>query len=284
MRTGALVSPNVRREAREYLVGWALGAIGDLFHDHGFSADTSYEPDTTGQRRSYVEQFYRRVDWTNREQVERILLAFEALIDDAEAKESMDAGAAAAAWSERFTKQLARDGFDRNDFGRLTPRWTSLSAAALAALPAESAIPVLLRRMWDNVDDDPDAAIGAAKEAVEAAAKHILIVSGESVGDAEKMPGLISRAQDALGVHAKAVDIEKPSSDAIRSILSSLSKVALGVNELRRDYGTGHGRPERPAGLSGRHARLAAQSADAWVRFMLETAEVRNAESDTEAS
>jgi hypothetical protein len=280
----ALVSANVRREAREYLVGWTLREIGDLFHDHGFSADTNFEPGTSGERRTYVEQFYKAVDWTDRTDVEQMLQVFEALIDNAEARELNDHYSASAGWSARFTRLLARDGFDRDDVGRLRPRWTSLSARAIDALPTESAIPMLLRRMWANVEDDPDAAIGAAKEAIEATAKHILTAAGEPVGDAEKMPGLIARAQDALGVHAKAVDGSKRAADSIKTILGSLSKVALGVNELRRDYGTGHGRPRRAAGLTVRHARLAAQSADAWVRFMLDTAKARAGDLSSHAS
>lgn len=281
MHQPALISPNVRRAAREYLVNWTLGEIGDLFHDHGFSADRTHDPQTSGQRRSYVEQFHAAIDWTDREQVERVLGIFEALLDDAERREATEAYAANALWSQKFARMLARDGFDRDDVGRLRPRWVSLSATAL---PAESAIPMLLRRMWDNVDDHPDAAIGAAKEVIEATAKHILIEAGEAVGDAEKMPGLIARSQDALGVHARAIDTSKRGADSIRAILKSLSTVALGVNELRRDYGSGHGRATRSRGLNSRHARLAAQASDAWVRFMLDTAAARSCETASEAS
>lgn len=282
MGTNHLVSANVRREAREYLVGWTLREIGDVFHDHGFSADTSYDPRTGGERRTYVEQFYVTVDWSDRGQVDRMLSVFEAIIDADEVREANDPSP--LPWSERFIRLLARDGFDRDDIGRLRPRWVSLSASTIEALPSDSAIPMLLRRMWDNVDDDPDASIGAAKEAIEATAKHVLLQAGERLGDAEKMPGLIARSQDALGVHAKSVDGSKQAADAIKTVLGSLAQVALGVNELRRDYGSGHGRPKRAAGLSGRHARLAAQAADAWVRFMLDTAEAREQSTDRRAS
>lgn len=282
MNDSHLVSANVRREAREYLVGWTLREIGDVFHDHGFSADTTYEPSTGGERRTYVEQFYVSVDWSDREQVERMLSVFEAIIDAAEIREANDPGP--SAWSEHFIRLLARDGFDRDDVGRLRPRWVSLSARTIEALPSDSAIPMLLRRMWDNVGDDPDASIGAAKEAIEATAKHVLLQAGETLGVAEKMPALIARSQDALGVHARSVDGSKQAADAIKTVLGSLAQVALGVNELRRDYGSGHGRPKRAAGLSGRHARLAAQAADAWVRFMLDTAEAREQTTDRRAS
>ena len=279
-----LVSPNVRREAREYLVGWTLREIGDLFHDHGFSADLQHDPGTSGERRTYVEQFYVRIDWSNRAQVEQALGIFEALLDDAERHETQDPSAASSPWSIKFSRVLARDGFDRDDAGRLRARWTSLSSSMLVSLTPASAIPMLLRRMWESVEDDPDAAIGAAKEAIEATAKHVLLGAGATVGDAEKMPSLIARAQDQLGVHAKSVDPEKRGSETIRSILGSLSAVALGINELRRDYGSGHGRPVRSRGLGSRHARLAAQAADAWVRFMLETSALAASGQDSEAS
>jgi hypothetical protein len=65
------------------------------------------------------------------------------------------------------TFALARDLIEHDDVGRLRPRWASISSEAIAELPVDSAIPMLLRRMWDNVDDDPDVAIGAAQELVE---------------------------------------------------------------------------------------------------------------------
>ncbi len=266
-----LVSVNVRREAREFLVGWTLREIGDLFLSHGFTADAGHDPQLSGERRTYVEQFYNTIDWTDRSQVEAVLHVFEALIDAAETREVHDLYAESAMWSEKFTRLIARDGFERDEVGRLRPRWGSLTAESIEALPAESAIPMLLRRMWDNVEEDPDAAIGAAKEAIEATAKHVLEAAGQQFERGEKMPALIARAHEVLGVHARAVDTSKQSSDSIKTVLGSLAKVALGVNELRRDYGSGHGRPMRVAGLKSRHSRLAAQSADAWVRFMLDT-------------
>jgi hypothetical protein len=108
-----LVSVNVRREAREYLVGWTLREIGDLFHDHGFSADMTHDPQTSGERRTYVEQFYSVVDWSDRDQVERMLPVFEALLDDADSRETTDANAASAMWSAKFARLLSRDGFER---------------------------------------------------------------------------------------------------------------------------------------------------------------------------
>ncbi|HET6836309.1 MAG TPA: hypothetical protein VFH30_20785 [Acidimicrobiales bacterium] len=138
-----LISPNVRREAREFLVGWTLREICDLFHDHGFSADYGHEPATSGERRSLVQQFYATVDWCNREHVEGMLGVFEALIDAAESFEQIDASAASANWSEKFSRMLARDGFDRDEVGRLQARPAEvfgIEGAAPAAAGADDAL------------------------------------------------------------------------------------------------------------------------------------------------
>lgn len=259
-----LISPNVRREAREAMVGWTLAEIGDVFHDHGFSADLEHDPGTGGQRRTYVEQFYVKIDWFDRAEMEQVLGVYESVLDSGPAE-----------WGEKFMGMLARDGVRRDGTGRLRPRWAS-TGGLIDALPAESAIPILLGRMWDSIEDDPDAAIGAAKEVIEATAKHLLVSAGESLASAEKMPALIARSQKLLDVHPTSVAPTKDGADTIKEILGALSKSALGVNALRRDYGTGHGRPTRHSGLNARHARLAAQAADAWVRFMLDTSVARS--------
>ena len=265
MATKPLLAPNVRREARECLVGWTLAEIGDLFHDHGFSADTSHDPGTSGQRRTYVEQFYVNIDWNNRDEIERLLGVFEAIIDAADDD-----------WAKKFVQQLARDGINRDASGRLRPRWFTTAGGSVDHLSPDSAIPILLERMWSNVEDDPDAGIRAAKEAIEATAKHLLANAGEQVSPTEKMPALIARAQKLLDVHPQSVAPTKEGADTIKAILGSLSQAALGVNALRRDDGTGHGRAQRHSGLNARHARLAAEAAAAWVRFMLDTEQARS--------
>jgi hypothetical protein len=205
-RPVSLISTRLRNDAREYLVGWTLGEIGDLFHAEGFSADTSYEPECSGQRRGYVEQFYVTIDWTSQDECRGVLRVFEALIDSAE-RAGDDYN---TAWRDGFVALLARDGFERDGLGRLRARWEALTSSSITSLSDESAIPTLLARMW--------------------------------------------------------------------KVLGALSQAALGVNELRNDYGSGHGRPHRASGLTPRHARLAAQSADTWVRFVLDTMHQRSGE------
>lgn len=267
----ALISRRVRTAARDRMVGWTLAEITDVFHDEGFSADLTYQLDVSGERRGLVEQFYRSVNWSDWDDCRGVLRVFEALIDAAVTRDQFNPMDGHLEWRDQFLQLLARDGFEPDDIGRLRARWESVTAASVAGLPAESSIPVLLRRMWDNVDEHPDAAIGAAKEAIEATAKHVLTEAGETLTGRESVPDLVARTQKTLDVHSSTVAPTKKGADTIKRTLAGLSQAALGVNDLRNDYGSGHGRPTRATGLSPRHARLAAQSADGWVRFMLDT-------------
>ena len=54
-------------------------------------------------------------------------------------------------------------------------------------------------------------------------------------------------------------------------VLSNLSQVAVGVAELRNEYGPDHGRTRPTGGLGPRHARLAAGTARTYCQFLLDT-------------
>ena len=58
-----------------------------------------------------------------------------------------------------------------------------------------------------------------------------------------------------------------------RNIEASLSQIAIGVAELRNQYGPDHGRAEMVTGLTSRHAHLAVGSASTYCRLLLETLE-----------
>lgn len=101
-----------------------------------------------------------------------MLRVYEALLDSA--ARSADNGD--SEWRDTFFALLARDGFERDQLGHLrAPVGDAHSPIHhRTGTGRESSIPVLLARMWDNIEDHPDAAIGAAKEAIEATAKHVL--------------------------------------------------------------------------------------------------------------
>ena len=82
--TRELISKRTRNEFREFLVGWTLREIEIEFQGADIGCDRDYEPEVSGQRRSFVEQYYRTLDFTKPADVRRLLAAYQSIIERAE--------------------------------------------------------------------------------------------------------------------------------------------------------------------------------------------------------
>jgi hypothetical protein len=148
---------------------------------------------------------------------------------------------------------------------------SSIVEPALSALTDAASIRDHLRRLVASVDADPRLAVSVAKDLVESTAKLILRERGEAYTDKEDLPPLVSRAQQALRLHAAGVPGDTDEAKALKTILASLTRLTQGVTELRNKVGVGHGRASVPEWVRPRHARLAAGAAGTWCNLMLET-------------
>lgn len=147
----------------------------------------------------------------------------------------------------------------------------AVARTALSALTDPAAIHDHLRRLERSIESDPRLAVSAAKDLVESTAKLILKQRGEKLSGRERLPSLIGRAQESLGLHPRNVDDASEEAASLRSILGSLQNLAQSVAELRNNVGVGHGREAIPTWVRPRHARLAASAATTWCNLMLET-------------
>lgn len=243
-------------------MGWVLGAIDDLFQGEGFLPGTS-TTEVSGQRRARVEQYYAPVNRDSPAHTARMLRVFEevlAALDQVEARDEL-------------VDLLARDGFAVDEVGRIRPSGDQSLASLVARSDLPSGVRVQIDRIQNTVDTDPEAAIGAAKELVEATTKYVLDTLDVSYGNAPKLPELVRLAQSALGVHPESVAPDRDGFETIKIILGSLAQLPIRLNDLRQPYGTGHGRPQRPSGLHPRHAHLAVGAAAVYCRFLLDTIE-----------
>ena len=77
--------------------------------------------------------------------------------------------------------------------------------------------------------------------------------------------------QKALKVHPDTIAPTAKGQETIVRMLSNLSQVAIGIAELRNEYGPDHGRTRSSEGLTARHAHLAAGAAHTYCHFLLET-------------
>ena len=142
----------------------------------------------------------------------------------------------------------------------------------ISKLRDPAAIREHLARLARTAVADPPLAIGTAKELVESTAKTVLEERGMQVRERDDLPALVTRAQEALGLHPSATLPGPDGTDAVKRILGGLISVASGLGELRnRGYGTGHGPKGERVGLKPRHARLAVNAAMTWCSLMLDT-------------
>ncbi len=127
-------------------------------------------------------------------------------------------------------------------------------------------------RIRQSIRDDPEQAIGSAKELIESILKAVLKIEGEHAG--EDIPTLLRRAQRELDLDPRTVGDDAPGKDTIRRTLSNLGQIVVGVAEVRNLYGTGHGR-HRSRELEIAHARLIVNAAVTLATFLVEIAHER---------
>lgn len=219
-----------------------------------------------GQRRGTFDRHTHGLDWTDPDQVRRVLSAFEEILSWAGDDD----------YRARLIGYLRRDGYDVDERGRIVPSaMVQLAELPLGELRDPSAITEHLDRIGRAADGDPALAISGAKALIEATTKMVLTELGESFEERSDVPSLVRATQKALGLHPETVAPTAKGAEAIKRILSNLSQVAIGVAELRNEYGPDHGRTETIGGLGPRHAHLAVGCASTYCRLLIETLAAR---------
>lgn len=259
------ISKRVRLEVREHLVGFVLREIETLFESEGFERfPVPDEELPSGQRRGLAEEYLRGINWADQDHRRRFLRVVEQVLD---------------AWGQddppRLLKLLERDGYTRDDLGRLVPSADS----AVLALPTEllrddRSIRQELDRIVRARDADAGQVIQAARALVESTCKLVLREKGEwpdYLGVAPEMPALMRAALEALDLHPQQVEGGKWEEDVVaasKRTLGSLIATIGGLSELRKLVGHGQDHPTR---LPLRWGHLAAYASAAVCGFLLET-------------
>lgn len=259
----------VRFAVRDAMGGWgpySVNEISELFEMEGFHPDLDHLSQASGARRAEVEQHHASMDFSSREQCERYLRVIERVLGDLSDDQ----------WStrrERLIRSLDRAGIVIDERGRLQLPAAVLASARLVELPTSSGIRLHAERL-DRLDQEPEELIGAAKELVEATAKHVLAELGEVIGDAEDVGALSKRALARLKLHPTSIAPTTKGAEAMIRLLGGLAQVPGALADLRNlGYGTGHGHGSRVAGLQRRHAEFIARAAVAYATFVLDTFE-----------
>jgi len=189
-----------------------------------------------------------------------------------------------------YNRYLCNDGFQLVEQTRLSNKPVFVGrnvgiGATPGVLAARDALAGLdlgyiaqqITRMDAAVINDPDLAIGTAKELVESCCKTILTELGVAFSKAADIPELVKQTSKQLELTPKDIPDQAKAADAIKRLLGNLATVANGIAELRNQYGTGHGKPARTRGLQSRHAKLAVGAAATLAVFLAETHRDRQA-------
>jgi hypothetical protein len=148
---------------------------------------------------------------------------------------------------------------------------TSEAEHYFALVLGEDYISKQITRMNTAINQDPELAVGTAKELLETVCKTILTDMGKEFSPKIDLPQLVKQVRKELRLLPEDVPEQARGAKAIKRILSSLGAVVQSVSELRGLYGSGHGKPARSSGLSPRQAKLVANSASTLSIFLYET-------------
>ena len=128
-----------------------------------------------------------------------------------------------------------------------------------------------ITRMEAAVANDPELAIGTAKELIETCCKTILHERGVDLPSKPDLAKLVKTTAKELKLTPDDIPDEAKAVNSIRRLLSNLASVAQGMAEVRNSYGTGHGRAAGGRGLETRHAQLAVGAATTLAVFLVQT-------------
>lgn len=129
--------------------------------------------------------------------------------------------------------------------------------------------------MIENIDSNPNVAIGRAKELMESCAKTILEELDPEFDEKLEFTPLLKKAMEALNLSANNQNKNSEAGKIAAKLLGNLGAVSQQMAELRNIFGTGHGKSKRFVQLPSRYARLTVGTSVTLVNFLWETYEDR---------
>ena len=186
---------------------------------------------------------------------------------------------------EGLAESLASYGITLLEDGRIKKGLGSL--VDVPTLPDTAAVREHAERLRLAIaEGDSALLLGSSKELLESTAKIVLARVGET--PPARYPALVSRALRVLMLHPKSEPTQREVEiKSVRTILGGVLQIAIEINNLRNERGTGHGRAEAPVNLTSRHGRLTAGAAHLVATLMFDTLDdesapwrLRTAESD----
>ena len=253
------------RLARALAEFWAGGA-GPTHNQITDVLDVFGIDDEPGTKRHRVSTAIKQVN--RRDLIPLVEDLLELLRSDGIFDPSNDC-AAAEADLEQLAEALSSYRITLLEDGRISTGPGSL--VEIPTLPDEAAVREHAERLRLAIaEDDSALLLGSSKELLESTAKIVVARVGET--PQAKYPALVTRALEVLMLHPKSEPTQREDEmDSVRKILGGVLQIAIEINNLRNERGTGHGRATAPANLTSRHGRLAAGAAHLVATLMFDT-------------
>ena len=185
---------------------------------------------------------------------------------------------------ELFNQELREEGFEiiekTSVFGNALYEATGINPTTIDALNQLRDLANTLNseyinrsivRMLTAVKDDPELAIGSAKELVETICKTILDDKGIPRTDRENVPQLVRMTLDTIRP-ANEFLIDQESEQIVIEAVASLATIALNIARLRNKHGTGHGKDAEKVEIDPIYATLAVNAASTIALFFYQAA------------
>jgi len=273
-----LISKKTRNEFREFLTEIVLREIDNFFDNHNVAFnELPADKVVKGERRYRVEGYYFAIDWTSKNDVQKILKVYQDILKYLQDNLQNWNGAKLKVWLEKLQIDLLEDNykFENNKLTFIgdTTNFDNLQNAT--DLLDKTHFKEYTDRIQKSVLDDPSLAIGSTKELVEATLKTILTHLEIEIEKNDDVPKLLRKVQKGLEIVPDSIDDAVKGAEMIKILLSNLGSVVIKLTELRNLYGTGHGKEKKRNGLSERHARLAVGAGITLCTFLLETFEYK---------
>ena len=223
-----LISKRTRNHFRDICCDFAVvRQIEQAFQNEDFEEIPMPGPGAEfwkdGRRRGTFSLYADGIDWTDPEQVRRVVPVLEEILGWL----TPEYGDAARA---KVTHSLERDGYSVTESGRIVAtRSGPLSDLPLEHLSDPAALLGHLTRLEGAAESDPPLAISQSKALIEATTKLVLTDLGEPYSETEELPGLVKAAQKALALHPETLAPDAKGVEVSKRILGNLAGVAVGL-------------------------------------------------------
>jgi hypothetical protein len=265
-----LVSKATRNEFREVLVGFVLREIDMIFEAAGLNPKSDHDPQVNGQRRTLVEQYYVNLDFGNRADIRKLLVAYEEVIEQLQqAQDRVINPEGVEATINSLLRRMSRDGFryENNRFVSESLNLAIVQAPSLVQLTEASIIEHVEKARYKIETGDHAGAITSAYTLVEGFLKELLrrtsTAFNENEGDIRSLYKLVAQP---LNLEPKGDHLE----NYLKAILDGLQKQIGGLFEVANKASDRHARRYSPA---PHHAKLAVNAAFTLCEFLLESYE-----------